>query len=89
MNIYIGNLAYNATEDDLRATFEEYGAVSSVRIIMDRETGRSKGFAFVEMPNDAEGRAALEGASGADIRGRAIRADEARPREAGGGGRRR
>lgn len=86
MNIYIGNLSYTATEDDLRRAFSTYGTVESVRIIMDRATGRSKGFGFVGMNDDAEGKAAIEGMNGAEIAGRKIRADEARPREGGGGG---
>ena len=64
MDIYVGNLSYNATEEELNEFFSAYGEVKSVRIIMDRETGRSKGFAFVEMPNADEGQAAVEAAEG-------------------------
>ena len=86
MNIYVGNLSYNVQEDDLRQAFEEYGQVSSVNIIKDRVTGDPRGFAFVEMPSDDEGRAAIEGLNGADLGGRSLRIDEARPRERTGGG---
>ena len=61
MNIYVGNLSYNATEEDIRNAFAQFGQVSSVNVITDRETGRSKGFGFVEMPNDDEGKSAIEG----------------------------
>jgi RNA recognition motif-containing protein len=86
MNIYCGNLAYSVTSDDLRAAFEAYGEVSSANVIMDRETGRSKGFGFVEMPNDAEAREAIESLNGNDIGGRPMRINEARPRPSNGGG---
>lgn len=79
-NIYVGNLSYNSTEDTLRAAFEEYGTVHSARVITDRETGRSRGFGFVEMDNDAAD-AAIEALNGADLDGRALRVNEARPRE--------
>ena len=89
MNIYCGNLAYGLTSDDLRAAFEAYGEVSSANVIMDRETGRSKGFGFVEMPNDGEAQAAIDALNGNDLGGRPARINEARPREnSGGGGRR-
>ena len=81
MNVYVGNLSFNTTEEDLRAEFEAYGQVSSVKIISDRETGRSRGFAFVEMDDDGEGRAAIEALDGKDVGGRALRVNEARPRE--------
>ena len=86
MNIYVGNLSYNATEDDLRNAFAQFGQVSSVSIIKDRETGRSKGFAFVEMTNDEEGKSAIEGLNLQRIAGRAVTVNEARPREERGGG---
>ena len=86
MNIYCGNLAYEVTSDDLRMTFEAYGQVSSASVIMDRDSGRSKGFGFVEMDNDAEGNAAIEALNGTDIKGRPVRINEARPRTDGGGG---
>jgi RNA recognition motif-containing protein len=91
-NIYVGNLSYDATEDDLRQAFEEHGQVSSVKVIADRETGRPRGFAFVEMPNDAEADAAIQALNLQEIAGRAVTVNEARPRTerrgGGGGGRR-
>ncbi|MCB1865084.1 MAG: RNA-binding protein [Chromatiales bacterium] len=82
MNIYVGNLAYAVTNDDLRDAFAKFGSVSNATVIMDRATGRSKGFGFVEMPNDNEGRAALQGLNDQPIKGRNIRVNEARPRPA-------
>jgi RNA recognition motif-containing protein len=81
MNIYVGNLSYGMTEDELRDAFSAYGDVSSVKILMDRETGRSRGFAFVEMPNQSEGEAAIAQLNGKDLGGRTLRVNEARPRE--------
>ena len=81
MNIYVGNLSYGMTEDELRDAFAAYGDVSSVKILMDRETGRSRGFAFVEMPNKSEGEAAIAQLNGKDLGGRTLRVNEARPRE--------
>lgn len=80
MNIYVGNLSYNLTEDELRTAFEEFGAVDSARIITDRDTGRAKGFAFVEMGNDGEAKAAIEALNGKELGGRAMNVNEARPR---------
>ena len=74
------------TSDSLRAAFEAYGEVSSANVITDRDTGRSKGFGFVEMTNDSEGQAAIDGINGTDLDGRPARVNEARPRPAGGGG---
>lgn len=92
MNIYVGNLSWNTRDDDLREAFEAHGAVSSVSIITDRETGKSRGFAFVEMPSESEGRAAIAALNGTEIDGRNLTVNEARPREdrgdRGGGGRR-
>ena len=88
MNIYVGNLSYEATEDDLTNAFGEYGSVSSANIIKDRETGRSRGFGFVEMPDDSEGKAAIEALNLQQIAGRAVTVNEARPRESRSGGRR-
>lgn len=90
MNIYVGNLSWNTDEEALREAFEEYGDVSSVAIIKDRETNRSRGFGFVEMPTESEARAAIAGLNGADFDGRNLTVNEARPREdrGGGGGRR-
>ena len=81
MKIYVGNLQYNLTEDALKAVFEEVGEVVSVKIITDRFSGESKGFAFVEMSNDDDARKAIEELNGRDMDGRALRVNEARPRE--------
>jgi cold-inducible RNA-binding protein len=81
MNIYVGNLSYGATDDELRELFEEFGEVSSASVIQDRESGRSRGFGFVEMPNDSEAQAAINALNGRDIQGRSLRVNEARPRE--------
>lgn len=87
MNIYVGNLSYNTSEGNLETMFSEFGTVESVRIITDRETGRSKGFAFVDMPDDQEAMAAIEALNGQEIDGRTLRVNEARPKMEGGGGR--
>jgi RNA recognition motif-containing protein len=79
-NIYVGNLSYNSTEDTLRSAFEQYGNVLSARVITDRETGRSRGFGFVEMEDDAADQA-IAGMNGADLDGRQLKVNEARPRE--------
>lgn len=81
MNIYVGNLSYALSESELRDAFANFGAVSSVKILTDRETGRSRGFGFVEMPNRAEGEAAVANLNGKDVGGRPLRVNEARPRE--------
>ena len=87
MNIYVGNMSYTTTEEELRGLFEEHGQVDAVRVITDRDTGRPKGFAFVEMADDDEARAAMEALNGKDIGGRTLTVNEARPRtERGGGG---
>ncbi len=88
MNIYVGNLPFTASEDEIRQAFAAYGTVSSVAIIKDRETGQSRGFAFVEMPNNDEGTAAINNLNGKPLKGRALKVNEARPREEsfGGGG---
>lgn len=86
INIYVGNLPYGISEQELREAFEAYGEVSSAAIISDRETGRSKGFGFVEMPVRAEGEEAIKGMDGQDLQGRPARVNEARPRENRGGG---
>ncbi|HEY4262196.1 MAG TPA: RNA-binding protein [Schlesneria sp.] len=85
-NLYVGNLSFNTTADDLRDLFSQYGSVNSTQVISDRETGRSRGFGFVEMADGAE--AAIQAVNGADFQGRAITVNEARPREerSGGGG---
>ena len=81
MNIYVGNLAYKMSEEELRAAFEAYGTVESARFVIDRETGRSKGFGFVEMPVKEEAMAAIEGLNGTELNGRTVTVNEARPRE--------
>lgn len=81
MNIYVGNLSYGMSEDELRDAFGAFGQVSSVKILMDRETGRSRGFGFVEMPNKSEAETAISQLNGKDVGGRALRINEARPRE--------
>ena len=81
MNIYVGNLSFGMSEDELREAFAAYGDVSSVKILTDRETGRSRGFGFVEMPNQSEGEAAISQLNGKDLSGRSLRVNEARPRE--------
>tara|TARA_B100000953_G_scaffold19921_1_gene16724 strand:+ start:224 stop:469 length:246 start_codon:yes stop_codon:yes gene_type:complete len=80
MNVYVGNLSYDLSEEDLKTAFEEYGEVTSAKIVSDRYSGRSKGFGFVEMTSDDEGKAAIEGLSGKELAGRAIVVNEARPR---------
>jgi RNA recognition motif-containing protein len=81
MNIYVGNLSYGMSEDELRDAFGAFGQVSTVKILMDRETGRSRGFGFVEMPNKSEAETAITQLNGKDVGGRALRINEARPRE--------
>ncbi|HEY9762258.1 MAG TPA: RNA-binding protein [Trichocoleus sp.] len=85
MSIYVGNLSYNATQEDLTSVFEEYGKVSRVTLPTDRETGRPRGFAFVEMSSEAEEDAAIEALDGAEWMGRELRVNKARPRQEGGG----
>lgn len=80
MNIYIGNLNYRVKESDLQQVIEEYGAVDSVKIIKDRETGKSKGFAFIEMSNDAQAKQAIEELNGSEFEGRTMIVKEARPK---------
>ncbi len=87
MNIYVGNLSYDATEDDIRQAFEAHGEVSSVSIIMDKMTGRSRGFGFVEMPDKNQGTAAIQALNLQEIKGRAITVNEARPKTEGSGNR--
>ncbi|MDZ7616074.1 MAG: RNA-binding protein [Patescibacteria group bacterium] len=84
--LYVGNLSYDTTDSDLRQLFEEYGTVESAQVIMDRETGRSKGFGFVEMPTDGEAQAAIDALNGQEVNGRALTVNEAKPREDRGGG---
>jgi cold-inducible RNA-binding protein len=86
MKLYVGNLSYSAGEQDLRELFSQYGTVESVAVITDRDTGRSKGFGFVEFANDAEAQAAIAGLNGKDMSGRSLTVSQARPRAEGGGG---
>ena len=85
-NIYVGNLVWDATPDDLLALFQEHGAVARAQVITDRETGRSRGFGFVEMEKDAEAQKAIDALNGAQFQGRPLTVNEARPREDRGGG---
>jgi len=82
MNIFIGNLSYNVTEGDLHQAFEDFGQVASVTVIKDEQSGRSKGFGFVEMPFQAEAQSAIEVLNGKALKGRTITVNEARPRAA-------
>jgi cold-inducible RNA-binding protein len=92
--LYVGNLPYTVRDEDLQQTFSEFGSVSSAKVMMERDTGRSKGFGFVEMGNDAEAQAAIQGMNGQSLGGRSVTVNEARPMEArpprtggyGGGG---
>jgi RNA recognition motif-containing protein len=86
MNIFVAKLSFDTQDDDLREAFEQYGIVDSAKIIMDQSTGRSKGFGFVEMPNDAEALNAIEGLDNSDLDGRTIVAKKAEDRENRGGG---
>jgi RNA recognition motif-containing protein len=79
MNIYVGNLSYKTTEEDLRSAFEQFGAVASVSIIKDKFSGQSKGFGFVEMSSKGEGQSAIDGLNGKENNGRALKVNEARP----------
>jgi RNA recognition motif-containing protein len=80
VKIYVGNLSYSTSEDDIKAAFSPFGTVDSADIIIDRNTGRSKGFGFVEMSNEAEAKAAIDGLNGKDMDGRSLNVNEARPR---------
>ena len=92
MDIYVGNLPYAAADADLQQLFETYGRVTSARVVMDKMSGRSKGFGFIEMPDQAEAEKAIQGTNGSDFMGRALRVNESQPRPRsdgpGGGGRR-
>ena len=81
MNIFVGNLAFSTTDHDLRQHFESYGDVDKINVITDRDTGRSKGFGFVEMPDSAAAKAAIQGLNGKELDGRALTVNEAKPRE--------
>jgi RNA recognition motif-containing protein len=85
-NIFVGNLSFQATESAVRTMFEEFGTVDRVNIVTDRDTGRARGFGFVEMSNDGEGQNAIAALNGRDMDGRALNVNEARPKEDRGGG---
>ena len=85
-NIYVGNLSWECTADDLLALFQEHGNVARAQVITDRESGRSRGFGFVEMDNDGEAQKAIDALNGTDFRGRPLTVNEAKPREERGGG---
>jgi RNA recognition motif-containing protein len=84
--LYVGNLPYGVSDSDLQDMFGAHGTVQSAQVIMDRDTGRSKGFGFVEMGSDQEAQAAIAALNGKEIQGRALTVNEARPKEGGGGG---
>ena len=84
--LYVGNLTYGVSSSDLQTMFEPYGTVQSAQVIVDRDTGRSKGFGFVEMGSDQEAQAAIAALNGKEVEGRALTVNEARPKEGGGGG---
>jgi RNA recognition motif-containing protein len=81
VNIFVGNLAFSATDHDLRQLFEPYGDVDTINIITDRDTGRSRGFGFVEMPDSHAAKAAIQGLQGKELGGRTLNVNEAKPRE--------
>lgn len=84
MNIYVGNLSFKVSDQELMEVFEEFGEVTSAKVIKDRETGRSKGFGFVEMQNDNEAQAAIDELDGSEINGRTVKVNKARPKETAG-----
>lgn len=86
MNIYVGNLSFEVTDEDLQQAFSAFGQIASVSVVKDKFTGQSRGFGFVEMPNSAEAQAAIAGLNGKEIKGRALNVNEARPRTEGGRG---
>jgi len=91
MNLFVGNLSFEVSQEDLEATFGQCGQVASAKVMMDRETGRPRGFAFVEMPNETEARKAIQSLNGKELKGRQMNVNEARPREdkpRGGGNKR-
>jgi cold-inducible RNA-binding protein len=85
-NIFVGNLSFGATEDSIRTLFERHGAVDRVNVVTDRETGRARGFAFVEMADNAQGQQAITALNGRELDGRSLTINEARPKEPRGGG---
>ena len=86
MNIYVGNLSYDVTEEDLKKTFENFGEIESVKIIKDNYSGRSKGFGFVEMPNNADAQSAINSLNDKEFQGRTLNVNKARPRTENRGG---
>jgi RNA-binding proteins (RRM domain) len=86
MKIYVGNLSYEVTEDDLKLAFKDFGQVETVTLIKDKYSGQSKGFGFVEFASKAEGQAAIDGLNGKELKGRTLNVNEARPRPEGGSG---
>lgn len=86
LKLYVGNLSYQTTDSELRSMFSVHGEVTSAQVVIDRETGRSRGFGFVEFANDADGRKAIDAMNGADSGGRSLTVNEARARESRGGG---
>ena len=86
MRIYVGNLSFDTTESDLKRAFEAHGSVDSANLVSDRDSGRSRGFGFVEMSNNSEAEAAIQALNGQDLQGRTLTVNEARPRESGGQG---
>jgi RNA recognition motif-containing protein len=80
MKIYVGNLSYSTSDQDIRTAFGQFGSVETADVILDRSTGRSKGFGFVEMPDASEAKAAIDGLNGKDLDGRALNVNEAKPR---------
>ncbi len=86
MNIYVGNLSYDVDETALRAAFAAHGEVTTARLVMDRDTGRPRGFGFVEMPQAEQAKLAIDALNGKDLQGRTLTVNEARPRTSGGGG---
>jgi len=86
LKIYVGNLSFDTTDQELSRQFATYGEVASASVVMDRDTGRSRGFGFVDMPSDTEAKAAMAALNGKDLQGRTLTVNESRPREAGTGG---
>jgi RNA recognition motif-containing protein len=86
LKIYVGSLSFETTDDDLSREFAVYGEVASANAVMDRDTGRSRGFGFVDMPSDEQAKAAIAGLNGKDLQGRTLTVNESRPREGGTGG---
>jgi len=88
VNIYVGNLSYDTNETDLETAFSQFGTIESARVITDRYSGRSKGFGFIEMPNNSEAEAAIQGLNGKELQGRALTVNESKPKESDRGPRR-